>query len=213
MKTATPLAPTMQPTQHTITLDIDEELLDAAERELYAKATDDSNHCYGYFPGMKGKDGIDTELSACKALHDALPMIQIADKQLSCNFIRLSLVKQQGDFPFHLDTDAATALTGDKETLNKRKVWRILLNLSTKHPRTLSYIDADPNTVELDYGNGYLHCVDEQAMNERKQSVQIPPRTKTQVSGVLFCSSRVLHTGVDDDNGHFVAGFGCEEPD
>lgn len=189
----------------------DEALVTAAGEELRGKAGSDANGCYGYFPGMRGLADIDSDLPHSQAFAEAVPTITIGDKALGFNFVRTSLVQQRGDAPFHLDSDAATALTGDVGTLGSRLVWRLLLNLSGVHPRTLAYLDANIDTVRLSNEGGYIHCEDKAAAATARTHT-IAPRAGRLVSGVLFCANRVLHTGRDDENGHFVAGYGCEQP-
>jgi hypothetical protein len=38
----------------------------------------------------------------------------------------------------------------------------------------------------------------------------IPPRYGASVNGLVFVSNRVLHSGVDDERGHFIAAYGRE---
>ncbi len=202
-----------RPLEVTVALPADEGAIVAAEGELRNKAETDANHCYGYFPAMKGTGSINTDLPESRAFAGAVPRLEVGGKRLTFNFIRLSLIQQHGDSPFHLDSDAATALTGDTATISKRLVWRLLLNLNDKHVRTLSYLDADTSSVDLTNSDGYIHCKDERLTEKVERSIAIPPRTGQQAHGVLFCASRVLHTGRDDEFGHFVTGYGCEEMD
>jgi hypothetical protein len=184
--------------------------LEQVRLELTAKAQADSNKCFGYFPGMKLKANLDFDLPESAKLEASAPTLKLNDKLLHFNFVRLSLVKQSANSPYHLDSDAATALTGDTSTISKRLVWRLLLNLSDQHARTLSYLDLDPSSVKLETSGGYIHCADT-TPEDTIRRIAIPPRQDGQVHGVLFCASRVLHTGQDDEHGHFVAGYGCEE--
>lgn len=200
------------PLEVTVTLPASETSIADAEAELRIKAETDTNHCYGYFPAMKGTDSINTDLPKSQAFAENVPTLEVEGKRLTFNFIRLSLIQQKSDSPFHLDSDAATALTGDTATISKRLVWRLLLNLNDKHARTLSYLDVDTSSMRLTNSDGYIHCEDEQAA-ETEKSIAIPPRNGQEVHGVLFCASRVLHTGKDDEFGHFVLGYGCEEAD
>ena len=200
-----------KPVEIELELPVDESIITGADEELRLRAGADANGCYGYFPSMRGMASIDSDLPRSQAFAEAIPSITIDDKVLGFNFIRMSLIQQRGDTPFHLDSDAATALTGNVETLGSRLVWRLLLNLSDTHPRTLAYLDADTEYLKLDNDRGHIHCKDESPAATARNHT-IPPRTGRVARGVLFCASRVLHTGRDDENGHFVAGFGCEQP-
>ncbi len=206
-----PLDRAFQPWLITFDLACSEADLRAAEIELRGKCEHDDNQCYGYFPAMRGRGSVDTNLPRCEAFAASMPGLVVRDKKLQFNFIRMSLVQQRGDAPFHLDSDAATALTGDTTTVAERLVWRLLLNVSDQHARTLAYVDVDPVTTKLTSEGGYIHCEDKAVTSRLSKSIAIPPRQGLRTSGVLFCASRVLHTGQDDEHGHFVMGYGCEE--
>ncbi len=160
---------------------------------------------------MKKQVGIDSDFPACQAFMELQPQLTADGKTLDFNFVRLSQVRQTGSSPYHLDSDAKTALTGDTTTISDRLVWRLLLNLSDAHPRNLSYLDIDPFSLPLESGGGYIHCPNSKIKKSLKRQVSIPSRQGETVSGLLFCASRVLHTGQDDQFGHFVAGYGTEE--
>lgn len=181
-------------------------LLGNVEQELHTCAQKDAHKCWGYFPALAEKN---LGLVESKRFHQIRPELYVEGKKLELNFIRISLIQQTGSSPYHMDSDSKTALTGDTSTIGSRLVWRLLVNLSSKHIRTLGYLDINTETVELTAEGGYIHYVGQTKQHEK--SIIIPPRVKGKVSGVLFCASRVLHTGKDDQHGHFVAGFGCEE--
>lgn len=199
-----PLAANYQPQTHTIQLDGD--LLGAAEAELRQHAETDVDKCFGYFPYMKSP-GIDNQLPACKAVADSAPTLELSGIDLQFNFLRMSLVEQHASGPYHLDSDAATALTGDVHTVLKRQVWRLILNLSSKHTRTLGYLDANPAGL-IKFRENYIYCPKESIPQGAIRDAVIPPRKDGTVHGVLFCSSQVLHTGKDNENGHFVGAYG-----
>lgn len=194
-----------------VSVKLSDTLFAAVREELTRKALVDAQRCFGYFPALKGSKGIDTNLPQCKNFSLDNPEIKLEGKKLEFNFLRLSLIKQEGNAPFHLDTDSATALTGNIGTISDRLVWRLLLNLSGETPRTLGYLDCEALAAPLVAEGGYLHCPDKALTKERLRSINIAPRSKGTIHGVLFCASRVLHSGRDDEHGHFVAGYGCEE--
>lgn len=127
------------------------------------------------------------------------------------NFIRLSLTQQSVDPSFHLDSDAATALTGDVTTLRQRRVARLLLNLSSQGG-PLHFLDVDPDCVDLVSEGSYVRATDPCRFTGRSLTVVIPARNGSRVSGLLFAANLVLHSGVDDAGGHFVAAYGNDEP-
>lgn len=204
------LSEQFQPQSVQITLDCAEDILIKARDELLEKAVNDPHRCFGYFPALRHKPSIDSHLPHCVVLSNIIPQLVVGSKQLQFNFVRMSLIKQVGDSPYHLDSDAATAITGDVSTVGGRLIWRLLLNLSDTYPRTLSYLDMDPFSVQLEAKGGYIHCPNSVVQKEIVRFIRIKPRNGTTVFGVLFCASRVLHTGQDDEHGHFVAGYGCE---
>ncbi len=175
------------------------EAIITAEDELRLGAIEDRDRCCGYFPALAGRSGIRTELPACEVFAGVLPEISHAGTTYRFNFLRLSLVCQGADPAFHLDSDAATALTGDVDSLNEREVRRLLLNLSSQEERALHYLDVDPRTTGLVAKGSYVAV--------------IPPRTGTTVHGLAFASNRVLHSGLDGERGHFIAAYGMETAD
>ena len=185
--------------------------IEAVQQELSVRAAQDANRCFGYFPSMKNARGIESNLPHSEKLAAIFPEIQLEGKTLAFNFLRLSLIQQTGDSPFHLDSDAATALTGDPTTAHQRRVWRLLLNLHETEPRRFSYLNAAPTSLPLAIEGGYVHCDNQHILPEMIETIAVPPREGNRVHGLLFCASQLLHTGQDDEAGHFVASYGCEE--
>lgn len=126
------------------------------EMELRARAALDQNRCCGYFPALNGIPGIDADLPACHALEARLPSIRHSGAEYRFNFIRLSLTQQSADPESHLDSDAATALSGDITTLGQRRVVRLLLNFSSQSQRTVHYLDLDLCGVVLVADGSYV---------------------------------------------------------
>lgn len=185
-------------------------VLEAAQAELEQRAAQDSNGCFGYFPALQGKDGIASDLPHCQAFAEAVPSLNHLGGTAIFNFLRLSNRQQSTQPVYHLDTDAATALTGDVETLDERLVCRTLLNLSPDYTRAFTYLDIDPREAELQTTNSYVGLKNPGLYGAHALSVVLQPREGTYVEGVSFFSNRVLHSGQDDKNGHFVAGYGYE---
>lgn len=186
------------------------EAIIAAQDELRWVAIDDRDRCCGYFPALEGRSGIRTELPACRAFAQALPAISHAGMTYGFNFLRLSLVRQSADPAFHLDSDAATALTGDVGTLNEREVMRLLVNLSSQQARMLHYLDLDPRGDDLVVQGAYVHLKDLDRVQAHVHVARIPPRTRGTLHGLAFTSNRVLHSGLDGEHGHFIAAYGVE---
>jgi hypothetical protein len=201
-----------QPAEITWEFPGDETLITNAGQELRQRAAADPNGCFGYFPGMQHRSGIDSDLPESQSFADTVPSIDLSGRVVGFNFLRLSVVRQNAISPYHLDSDAATAITGDTSTIQQRQVWRFLMNLADEHPRTLSYLDVDPATIEITDRNGYVHPADPAVAASTERSLTIPPREGRIIRGVLFCASQVLHAGQDDDWGHFVAGYGHDGP-
>ncbi len=183
---------------------------DDAESELALYARADEHRCWGYFPSLTGRPGIHTDLPACQAFARTLPEIAVAGARYQFNFIRLSLGCQSQRPAYHLDSDAATALTGDPATLDRRLVGRILLNLSASTERGLYYLDLDAWAVTLTREGSYVRVADQSL--ERRHAVRavIPPRSGKIVCGISLVANHVLHSGVDGPLGHFVAAYGYD---
>ncbi len=184
-----------------------------AERELRDRASQDRDRCCGYFPALKGIKGIDSNLPACRAFATNHPVIRHGGTEYRHNFLRLSLKRQSVDPAYHLDSDAATALSGDVTTFRRRRVERLLLNLSASSERTLHYLDVDSACVDLVADGPYVRAADPMGLADYALTATIPPRRGSHVAGVLFAANLVLHSGVDDANGHFVAAYGLDELD
>jgi hypothetical protein len=186
------------------------EMAGAAERELRMYARVDRDRCCGYFPALAGFDGIVSELPACIAFARWFPRVNYAGAAYRFSFVRLSLVQQSVDPAFHLDSDADTALTGDVADLAERQVLRLLMNLSTRSDRTLHYLDVDPRSVSLEVEGSYVRAANPARLLRYARIATIPRRCGSTVHGVAFTSNLVLHSGVDDARGHFVAAYGTQ---
>jgi hypothetical protein len=182
-----------------------------AEFELVARAALDRDSCCGYFPALEGVLGIDCDLPACRAFAFSLPVINYGGAEFRFNFLRLSLKQQSVDPAYHLDSDAATALSGDLTTIGQRRVERLLLNLSSRNERTLHYLDVDARCVDLVADGSYVRVADPRRFADHALTATIPPRHGSHVAGLLFAANVVLHSGVDDTSGHFVGAYGIDE--
>jgi hypothetical protein len=183
------------------------------ETELRARAALDQNGCCGYFPALMDVPEIDSDLPACRALEARWPSIWHGGAEYRFNFVRLSLTQQSADPVFHLDSDAATALGGDVTTLRDRRVARLLLNLSSRSERALHFLDVEPHCVELVSDGSYVRAADPRGLMERALTMVVPARRGSWVTGLLFAANLVLHSGVDEIDGHFVAAYGIDEAD
>jgi hypothetical protein len=124
-----------------------------------------------------GRPGIHVDLPACRDFADALPEVAGAGPPCRFNFIRLSLGGHHARPSYHLDCDAATALTGDPATLDRRVVGRILLNLSPATERTLHYLDLDVTTTALTHEGAYVYPADPAVLAGYAARATIPPRS------------------------------------
>jgi hypothetical protein len=185
----------------------------AVERELRWRALRDHDKCFGYFPALAGTAGIVSDLPSCQKLATGVPQITYGRLMYRFSFLRLSLIQQSNSPEFHLDSDAATALTGDVDTIGQRLVLRMLLNLSESSERTLHYLDVDPTSMKLVVRGGYVTIASTESLSEKMRTVVIPPRHGTSIHGLVFVANRVLHSGVDDERSHFVAAYGTETID
>jgi hypothetical protein len=184
--------------------------VDAVERELARHAQTDVHRCWGYFPSLAGRPGIHTDLPASREFARTLATITAAGTNYEFNFVRLSLDGQSQQPAYHLDSDAATALTGDPATLDQRQVGRILLNLSSAEERSLYYLDLDVSTIALAREGSYVRAADLAVGARHAVCTAIPARSGATIYGISFMANRVLHSGVDGSCGHFVAAYGYD---
>jgi hypothetical protein len=180
----------------------------AAETELRTRARVDPDGCCGYFPALAGVPGIVGDLPACQDFAARLPQISYGGAVYRFNFLRLSLAQQSAGPAYHLDSDADTAITGDIAALRQRRILRLLLNLSRSSERSLHYLDVEPWSVALAAEGSYLCAARPAALRRYSRVATIPRRHGAAVHGVAFVSNLVLHSGVDDLDGHFVAAYG-----
>ncbi len=186
------------------------EAASAVESELRMRAVGDRDHCCGYFPALAGQAGILADLAACQEFAARLPQIIRPAAIYRFNFLRLSLVQQSAAPAYHLDSDADTAISGDLAMVRSKRVLRLLLNLSTCSERTLHYLDVDPWAVGLSSQGSYLCAARPADLCRYARVMSIPVRRGSTVHGVAFTSNAVLHSGVDDLDGHFVAAYGTD---
>jgi hypothetical protein len=186
--------------------------IDRAERELRRRAATDANRCAGFFPTLSGVPGIESNLPSCRDLMRLIPTIEQEGSSYRFNFIRLSLVCQASQPAWHIDSDAATALTGGDVSPARRMIHRLLLNLSGTRERVLAYLDVDVLTAGLVQEGGYIRPAKSETALGKARSVSIPVREGAVVHGISFVSNRLFHSGQDDAEGHFVAAYGFERP-
>jgi hypothetical protein len=184
--------------------------VDAAERELRRHAQPDDHRCWGYFPSLTRRSGIHVDLPACQDFAAALPEVTAAGTTYRFSFLRMSLVCQSQQPACHLDSDAATALTGDPATLGQRLVGQVLLNLSATEERILHYPDLDVSAAALTREGSYVRATGQAQAVRYARHAAIPPRSGRLVHGISFIANRVLHSGVDGPHGHFVAAYGYD---
>jgi hypothetical protein len=150
------------------------------------------------------------DLPASRSFAAKCPEIRLEVGHFAFSFLRLSLRPQATAPAYHLDTDAATAVSGDPATLESRLVWRVLLNLSDTDERIVNYLDLDPFSTKLLRHSSYVCLADAKVAAGRERSFTIPARRGSVAGGVLLVANRLLHSGVDNDRGHFVVAFGLE---
>jgi hypothetical protein len=182
-------------------------LVDAAETELKSHARIDRDACSGYFPAF----ATDEHLVDSIAFAREVPQLSVHGFALGFNFLRYSERPQPRLHGLHLDSDAATAVTGPNDhEQQQQEVWRLLLNFHRDRTRSVCVVEGVPvEAIECQYIDGYL-AVTGGVSPENIRTVELPPRDGPQTHGVLFCANRVPHMGDDGKAGHFVAGYGLE---
>ena len=209
-RTPGPLETSHHPTPIVLGIPAAAEVALAAESELRTRALVDRDRCCGYFPTFAERPGIVSDLPACRQFAARLPQITCAGAAYRFSFLRLSLVQQSADPAYHLDSDAGSGISGEVATLSQRRIVRLLLNLSARVDRNLHYLDVDPSSVELAADGSYIYAAQPAAMLSYARVITIPARRGATVHGVTFASNLVLHSGVDDRSGHFVAAYGID---
>ena len=202
------LPPELHPILIATTL-LSDELIDGALAELTQAAQNDPNGCWGDFAGFESRD---LPLPRTRKFAESVDAAAITpvDRPLPYCFTRVSIWRQPtiDRAQFHLDTDALTAVGGDPTEAGKIVV-RALFNIG-QYPRSLEYLDIDPRFVLLQARGSTVRYLGRTAGRVRK--IDIAARVPGLVSGVLFYSNRVLHSGRDDKRGHAVLALGHEQP-
>ena len=85
------------------------------------------------------------------------------------------------------------ASAGEVAGLAERQVRRLLINLSTRSDRALHYLGVDPWSVRLEVQGSYVRAANPTGLHCHART-----------------SNLVLHSGVDDADGHFVAACAME---
>ena len=184
--------------------------IDRAEHELRRRAATDENRCAGFFPTLSGVPGIESNYPSCRNLMRLVPKIEHEGRAYRFNFIRLSLISQASQPAWHIDSDAATALTGVDVSPASRLIHRLLLNLSGTRERVVAYLDVDVLTAGLVQDSGYIRPANTETAAGTALSISIPVREGSVVHGISFVSNRIFHSGQDGADGHFLAAYGCE---
>lgn len=202
------LSEEMRPKAVRLRVPCTDSLIGDVSRELSLYAQSDPNRCWGYYP----QAGLETEPSLPRSEYFSrvVPRITVDGMRLDFNFVRLSMARQPNNGSYHLDADTATGLAEHPSPADRR-VWRLLVNLSATAVRAFSYLDVNPRDLELSHDRGYSGCPPEAITDARVQTLSLDTRRSIIASGVLFCASEVLHTGIDTDAGHFVAAYGAIE--
>ena len=89
-----PLPSVWRPTTLQIRLNVDSNVLEAAESELARRAATDADQCCGYFPALAGTPGIVDDVHACRRCPAACPDIEAGGAALRFNLLRRSLRRQ-----------------------------------------------------------------------------------------------------------------------
>jgi hypothetical protein len=140
------------------------------------------------------REGIDHDLPACRALAEGYPLQRVGELAVRFNFMRMSLRRQallvqHEDTIFHLDSVAATALTGNLDTITNRQLWRLHVNLHPVHTRTLAYVDIHPAFIagSIVQHENYAYCPPEAISKKALTTTDIPRRIGgTTMGGILL---------------------------
>lgn len=184
--------------------------IDAVEAELALRAGNDPDNCFGYFPGFREEA---QTLVASNRLADDIPTVEAGNMLFTHNFFRLSTVPQPSIYPYHIDSDAETAISGSFDALEGSIVWRALFNLSGDKDRDVAYLDISVADAirqgMLRVEAGYMAYTG--VVNQHEKVLTIPRRQPGLMHGAIFAANRVFHGGRDGIDGHFVAGYGSVE--
>ncbi|MBI3334197.1 hypothetical protein HYZ97_01815 [Candidatus Pacearchaeota archaeon] len=171
------------------------------ELKCYAEKTKDK--LWGYFPGTEEKES--EKYPQTIALARQISVL-IGEDIRQCAFIRLCGGRPETEFGgLHLDTRSKAA----EEEGAKRDILRILVNLHKK-PRKLRYcpLEAEELRKKDIKVSTHKYTVVTLPDTVKTEIIEIPPLTDNSVYVLKFIATRILHVGVNDEHGHFIASFG-----
>lgn len=181
-------------------------LIEAAHDELEERAVFDRDLCMGYFPAIQGQ-GESADLPHCRELAESLPHIQISNGlPLGFDWLRLSLKKQPKKAPYHLDLSRGTGMSSVE---GAKRITRLLLNFSPDFSRKIGYLVVDPLDAPLKADNGF-RIYDGDPPSRAARTLIIPPRQRGMVFGAIIEVTNVLHSGIEEEDGHFLASYSTE---
>ena len=76
----------------------------------------------------------------------------------------------------------------------------------------MTYLDVDVLRIDLIQDGGYIRPAKAESPRGKALSISVPVREGPIVHGISFVSNRILHSGRDNADGHFVAAYGFEFP-
>jgi hypothetical protein len=184
----------------------------AAHNELLGYALENTDGCYGYFPDLFDREGINSNLSAASRFADRYPIVKINNVPFKFSFLRVSVRPQPTQSgKMHVDSNVQSGLSYDSSTVpSEGPAWRAHFNLSNEFSKVLDYSVQAPTLINATPENGITYYWTHPAA---RRSIEIVKRHKRLAHGVLFCANRVVH-GANNRAaiGEFVASYGYEQP-
>jgi hypothetical protein len=182
---------------------VDGKLLWEAHSEIWLRAAGDPNGCWGYYPHDPRADN--NELFKARDYYYLFPTIEVEDKEFDFNFLRVALRPQAALRGLHIDRSVATGIGKSKNL-----IWRLLINLGTK-PRQLTYSEQNPENLPMIEGDDFMTASEISQRYIKQASLEPINRGKGKSKALLFCASKVLHGGSEDEDGHAIMSYGCEQ--
>jgi hypothetical protein len=111
-----------------------------------------------------------------------------------------------------LEWDHTRFVSLTRPVIQRRSSSRCLSLLQRPRPSSTNCAQA-PLSIPTDAGvvsPRSRRAADPEALHGYRRIGTIPRRRGSTVHGLLFASNLVLHSGVDDEHGHFIAAYGLE---
>ncbi len=176
--------------------------LEEIQNYLELRALQENASCWAYMPSQEAAD-----IKPLQRFVDANRLKFVGNSLYELSLLRRSIdpvVALGGVGALHLDSvDSSGLLPSSEARQNEGDLFRLVVNLHPGASRRVGFCFQYPGLSldEYDYGFRATNSYD----RARYFELEINPQTGNEFDALEFCASSILHAGLDDKHGHFVA--------